>query len=300
MHCWKKEVERLMKKSISYLCVISAALLWGCMGILVRTMNEGGFTSVEVVAFRCVVTAVIMLLGMFLFKREELKIKWKDIWCFLGTGVLSVVFFNVCYFTCMNYCPLSTAAILLYTAPAFVMVMSYFLFKEAFTKRKVLALLFAFAGCVLVSGGFGADEIGAVGILTGLGAGFGYALYTIFGRYALERGYSSFTITTYTFLFAALGCVMIADLPRMVNCLVMEPDLIGQGILWTFLTTVAAYLLYTKGLSGMESGKASILATIEPVMATIVGALVFEEQLTVVAVLGILFVLFSSILMVRK
>lgn len=289
-----------MKSKISYLCVIMAALLWGCMGILVRTMNEGGLTSAEVVTFRCVVTTLIMVLGMFLFKKEELKIKWKDIWCFLGTGIFSVVFFNICYFTCMNYCPLSTAAILLYTAPAFVMVMSYFLFKEAFTKKKVLALLLAFAGCVLVSGGFGTEGIGIMGILTGLGAGFGYALYTIFGRYALQRGYSSFTITTYTFLFASLGCLVIADVPHMTRCLIEAPVLIGQGVVWTFLTTVAAYLLYTKGLSGMESSKASILATIEPVMATLVGFVVFDEQLTLVAVLGVLFVFVSSILMVRK
>lgn len=289
-----------MKKSISYVCVIAAALLWGCMGILVRTMNEGGLTSVEVVTFRCVITAVIMLLGMFLFKREELKIKLKDVWCFLGTGVLSVVFFNICYFSCMKYCSLSTAAILLYTAPAFVMVMSYFLFKEKFTGRKVLALLSAFAGCVLVSGGFGTEGIGTIGLLTGLGAGFGYALYTIFGRYALERGYSSFTITTYTFLFATFGCLLITDVPHLVGCLSATPELIGQGIVWTFLTTVAAYLLYTKGLGGMESGKASILATIEPVMATLVGCVVFEEPLTFVATGGILLVLFSSILMVRK
>lgn len=289
-----------MKKSISYVCVIAAALLWGCMGILVRTMNEGGLTSVEVVTFRCVVTAAIMLLGMFLFKRSELKIRRKDIWCFVGTSVLSVVFFNICYFSCMKYCSLSTAAILLYTAPAFVMVMSYFLFKEKFTGRKVLALLAAFAGCVLVSGGLGTAGIGMVGLLTGLGAGFGYALYTIFGRYALERGYSSFTITTYTFVFASFGCLPIVKVSHLVECLSAHPRLIGQGVLWTVLTTVAAYLLYTKGLSGMESGKASILATIEPVMATLVGCMFFEEPLTIVAGGGILLVLFSSILMVRK
>ncbi len=289
-----------MKKNISYICVILAALLWGCMGILVRTMNEGGLTSAEVVTFRCVITGLLMVLIMFLFKRSELRIKWKDIWCFVGTGVFSIVFFNICYFTCMTYCSLSTAAILLYTAPAFVMVMSYFLFKEEFTKAKVTALILSFAGCVLVSGGIGAGSIGIPGLLTGLGAGFGYALYSVFGRYALERGYSSFTITTYTFLFATVGCMIITDMPHFLDCLTVQPILIGKGIFWTVLTTVVAYLLYTKGLSGMESGKASILATVEPVMATIVGFAIFEEKLTAVAVLGILFVLFSSILTIKK
>ncbi|MBQ8823283.1 MAG: EamA family transporter [Lachnospiraceae bacterium] len=289
-----------MKQKLSYIYVICAALLWGCMGILVRTMNGGGLSSAEVVTVRAVITSIIMVMGMFLFNRKELKIRGKDIWCFLGTGILSVVFFNICYFTCMNYCSLSIAAILLYTAPAFVMVMSFFLFKEAFTWKKILALLCAFGGCVLVSGGFGGSSIGLMGLLTGLGAGFGYALYSIFGRYALQRGYSSFTITTYTFLFAAAGCIPLTGVSHIAECFLAKPGLIWQAVLWTFLTTVAAYLLYTKGLAGMEAGKASVLATIEPVMASVVGAVLFKEDFTQAALLGIGFVLVSSILMMKE
>lgn len=289
-----------MNKRISYVCIIVAALLWGCMGILVRTMNEGGLSSAEVVTFRSFATGGMMLLGVTLFKRKELRIRFRDIWCFIGTGILSVVFFNLCYFSCMKYCTLSTAAILLYTAPAFVMVMSFFLFKERFTKKKVLALFCSFAGCVLVSGGFGGSGISLIGLLTGLGAGFGYALYSIFGRYALQRGYSSFTITTYTFLLAAIGCLPITGVGHMVEVFVKEPQLMLSGIVWTFLTTVAAYVLYTKGLSGMEAGQASVLATIEPVMASVVGFVLFKESFTWAALIGIGFVLVSSILIVKE
>ncbi len=289
-----------MKRKLSYIYVICAALLWGCMGILVRAMNGGGLSSAEVVTVRAVITSVIMVAGMVLFKREELRIRLKDIWCFVGTGILSVVFFNICYFTCMNYCSLSTAAILLYTAPAFVMIMSFFLFKEAFTGKKLLALLSAFGGCVLVSGGFGGSSIEMMGVLTGLGAGFGYALYSIFCRYALQRGYSSFTITTYTFLFAAVGCVPITGVAHIGECFRAEPRLLLQAVVWTFLTTVAAYLLYTKGLTGMEAGKASVLATIEPVMASLVGMVLFKEEFTWMILAGIGLVLLSSILMMKE
>lgn len=289
-----------MNKKISYVCVICAALLWGCMGILVRTMNQGGLSSAEVVTFRSFVTAAMMLVGMLLFNRKGLRIRLRDIWCFLGTGIFSVVFFNICYFTCMRYCSLSTAAIMLYTAPAFVMVMSFFLFKEKFTKRKLLALVCSFAGCCLVSGGFGNGAIGMMGLLSGLGAGFGYALYSIFSRYALQKGYSSFTITTYTFLFACVGCIPITGVSHMAECIKAEPGLLWTGILWTFLTTVAAYLLYTKGLSGMEAGKASVLATVEPVMATLVGVFVFQESFTIAGALGVVFVLVSSILIMKE
>lgn len=71
---------------------------------------------------------------------------------FLGTGLCSIVFFNICYFTAIQLTTLSMAAILLYTAPSIVMVLSILLFKEAFTPVKALCLVLAFAGCVLVSG----------------------------------------------------------------------------------------------------------------------------------------------------
>lgn len=289
-----------MNKRFSYICIIWAALLWGCMGILVRTMNQGGLSAAEVVTFRSFSTAVMMLVGMFIFNRKELYIRIRDVWCFIGTGILSVVFFNICYFSCMKYCTLSVAAILLYTAPAFVMVMSFFLFKERFTGKKILALVCSFAGCVMVSGGFGGSSISSMGLLTGLGAGFGYALYSIFGRYALQKGYSSFTITTYTFLFAAMGCLPITGIGHIVEVFVMEPQLILFGILWTFLTTVAAYILYTRGLSGMEAGRASVLATIEPVMASVVGVLLFKESFSWGALVGIGMVLVSSILIMKE
>ncbi len=289
-----------MRGKLSYIYVIGAAVLWGCMGILVRTMNAGGLSSAEVVTVRAVITSAIMAVGMFLFNKAELRIRIKDIWCFVGTGIFSVVFFNTCYFTCMNYCSLSTAAILLYTAPAFVMVMSFFLFKEAFTVKKVLALLCAFGGCVLVSGGLGGTDISWMGLLTGLGAGFGYSLYSIFGRFALQRGYSSFTITTYTFFFAVLGCIPFTGVRHIGECFRMEPKLIVSAVVWTFLTTVAAYLLYTKGLAGMEAGKASVLATVEPVMASVVGVWFFKEEFTWGALAGIALVLVSSILMVKE
>ncbi len=286
----------MKSNKISVLCVLAAGLLWGCMGILVRTMNEGGFNALEVTAFRSFVTAIIMVVGMFIFDRENLKIRLKDAWCFVGTGILSVIFFNVCYFSCMNYTTLSVAAILLYTAPSFVMLLSFFLFKEKISGRKIVALALAFLGCVLVSGGPGNVSIGVTGLLTGLGAGFGYALYSIFSRYALLRGYSSYTITTYTFVFAAIGSLPIIEVNHMVACLQKSAGRIPFEIFMVIVTTVLAYILYTNGLKGIENGKASVIASIEPVMASVVGMVVYREKMTIPMLFGVVLVLVSSIL----
>ena len=280
----------------SALYVFTAGMLWGCMGILVRKMYAVGLTTMEIVAFRSVVTAAVMFVGMLLLNRKALKIRLKDCWCFFGTGIVSVVFFNLCYFLCMDYTTLSTAAILLYTAPAFVMLMSFLLFKERFTKRKVLALFLAFIGCVLVSGGFSGALITKMGLLTGLGAGFGYALYSIFGRYAIKRGYSSLTITTYTFLFASIGSIPFCDVQGLTATMQKDLQLFLFCFMITVLVTVLPYILYTKGLSGIENSKASIIASIEPVMASVVGFMLFSEIPTVTGISGMILVLASTVI----
>ena len=238
-----------------------------------------------------------MLAGMAIFKRKELKVRWKDLWCFVGTGILSVAFFNVCYFTCMHYATLSVAAILLYTAPSFVMVFSYFLFKEKIGRRKLIALVLAFAGCVLTSGGLGGAKLSTMGLLTGLGAGLGYALYSIFGKFAIRRGYSSYTITTYTFLLALVGTVPFLNLRHFVICIAEAGGTnLFTYVALTFMTTVAAYLLYTAGLRGMENGRASIIASIEPVMASLVGFFLYKEAFSIPGIIGMILVLTSCVL----
>ena len=66
------------------------------------------------------------------------------------------------------------------------------------------------------------------------------------------------------------------------------------------VTCYLPYFLYTYGLTGLETGKASILASVEPVVATLIGILVFHETLTPVAVVGILLVLSAVVLLNLK
>ena len=288
-------------KILSVVLVLAAGGMWGCMGLLVRPLNEIGLVTMDICFLRGFVTFVVMLAGLLILDREALKIRLKDIWCFIGTGALSVSFFNFCYFKTITLTSLSVAAVLLYTAPAFVMVMSFFLFKESMTKRKVLALLVAFAGCILVSGlGTDGGSLNTGGILVGLGAGFGYALYSIFGRYALQRGYGSLTITFYTFLFATITTVFFVDVFSIINIVGTHPRIGIYGTFMILFVTLFPYLCYTKGLSGMENGTASVIASIEPVVATVLGILVYKENLTVANVSGMLLVLMSIVMLNRN
>lgn len=281
--------------------ILLAGICWGFMGVPVRMLGEVGLASLDICFIRAFITFLVMLIGLFIFDRSAFRIKIRDIWCFAGTGALSVAFFNFCYFKTMTLTSLSVAAVFLYTAPAFVMVMSAFLFKEKLTVQKLAALGLAFLGCVFVSGIIGgAGALSAAGILCGLGAGFGYALYSIFGRFAINRGYSSLTISFYTFLFAALVTFFLTDAGRVVAAVTGNGSLFMKTVFWVLVVTLVPYLSYTKGLNSVENGKASVIASIEPVVATVVGVLLYKEEMQIWNVLGICLVLGSILLIYSK
>lgn len=289
------------KKNIgSKLLIMLAGILWGCMGLFVRPLNEKGLNSWDIVFLRAVLTTVIMAVILLIKDRTLFKIKLKDIWCFLGTGLLSIVFFNLCYFKEITITSLSVAAILLYTAPAFVMIISAFCFKEKLTGRKIIALCLAFTGLIFVTGVLGGDEKLTVKTLfIGLGAGLGYALYSIFSRYALERGYNSFTISFYTFLFAAICTTFFASPVTVASVVTGSGSSVVLAVVFVLVSTVLPYLTYTKGLKSVENGQASIIASIEPVIATLNGILWFHEKMSIQAVIGIVLVL-SGIVISNK
>lgn len=289
--------EKPLIRKFAPVFVLTAGILWGTMGIFVRRLNNAGLASLEIVALRAMVTCAALFLFLLVYDRKLLKIHLRDIWCFLGTGICSIVFFNYCYFKAITMTSLSVAAVLLYTAPAMVMVMSRFLFHEKFTGTKVLALVLTFLGCVLVTGIAGSgDALSPAGILVGLGAGFGYALYSIFGKFAIEKGYDSFTISFYTFLAASAGVLPLVDVKLLGNVVFRDVSMILFALVFGLASTVVPYLTYTIGLKYMENSKASIIASVEPVVATLLGILVFHESMTAGGMLGVVLVLFSIVI----
>lgn len=280
-----------MKKSAPLL-ILTAGILWGMIGIFVRKLNFLGFASMDIVALRAVTTSVLLCIFLFIYDKKKLQIRFKDVWCFAGTGIFSIVFFNFCYFKAITLTSLSVAAILLYTAPAFVMVLSAILFREKITRIKVASLILTFVGCALVTGIVSSTQVlNMRGILVGLGAGFGYALYSVFSRFALEKGYHSLTISFYTFLFAVLGTIPFANYPGMINTCKQDWKIVLYCLVFGLVSTVLPYIAYTRGLQEIENSKASIIASIEPVTATLLGVIVYHENLSVLELTGVFLVL---------
>ena len=286
------------KWNIGPILIIIAGCFWGSMGIFVRKLSTYGFSSIQIVAIRVTLAAVVFSILLLIKERSGFRISLRDIPLFLGLGLGSILFFTVCYFTAITMMSLSTAAILLYTSPIWIMLMSVLVFHEKLNRRKIIALILSFAGCVLVSGISG-EGMTLAGLLIGLGAGVGYGLYSILGTIALRR-YSPYTVTAYTFLIAAAGAWVICRPREMISVFVNAENLAALlflCFLTALITAVIPFLAYTLGLRSVEAGKAGILATIEPLVATLIGILVFSEPLTILSGIGIILILSAVILL---
>ena len=275
-----------MKKYLPHICVLASGVLWGLIGIFNRRLTEAGLSVGSIVLIRNF-GSMLVLGVLFLLKDPKIfRIKARHIPIFLGTGVVSVLLFTLCYFTCQKLCSLAVAAVLLYTSPAFVVILSAILWKDKITKRKLIALLLAFLGATLVTGLWSGDaSVTAWGAALGVASGLFYGLYSIFGRYALAH-YKPFTVTFYTFLFAGLGA-LAALRPAELAAGFATPGVALTAFGLIAVCTVAPYLLYTYGLAGMDSGKAAILASVEPVTAAVVGVLAFGEPMRAAVLLGL-------------
>ncbi len=291
-------------KQNRFLCTVSifaAGVLWGLMGWYRRKLGEIGLDSFGMIFIRCGFAAALFFLSILLTNPAALRVKWKNFWCFFGSGICSLMCFSACYFQAMQLMSLSAAAILLYTAPCFVMIISSFLFQEKMTKRKVLSLILAFAGCCLVSGIIGSDtKLTLTGILYGFGSGFGYALYTVFGKLAMRRGYGSLTVSFWSCLLAATGAGIIWGVREPLAAITASPETLLTGAAAGIVTCYLPYLLYTFGLTQVEAGRASVIASVEPVVATLVGFAAFGEAVSIPAGIGIVLVLLAIVLISEK
>ena len=294
-----KQNSQWMKKAAP-LFIAAAAILWGVLVVFIKQLSVAGLSAMEIVALRVYGSAFFLLGGLLVVNKKLLRIKMKDSWCFVGTGVFSIVLFSYCYFRNVQVSSVALSSILMYTSPVWVTLMSAVCFRERITKGKILALMLALLGCGLVSGITGG--VGAVslhGMILGLGSGIGYGLYSIFGRFALNKGYSPMTVSAYTFAFACIGVLPFVNLKKIVGVLNQNPVLWFWAAGMALFCTCMSFTLYTVGLAYMDPSRAAVLATLEPIVTTLVGTFVYKEPLTAVMITGIVLILVSSVLISR-
>ena len=285
-----------MTKGRAQLMVLAAASLWGLIGLFVNILSARGFSSMQIVALRAIITCICIAGFLALRDPEALRVELRDLPYFIGTGVFSIVLFTWCYFSCIARSSISVAVVLLYTAPIFVMLLSVIVFREKLTGKKLLALAMTFSGCMCVTGFIGGGAVHAppAAVLLGIASGFCFSLYSIIGKIATGK-YRPETVTAYTFIFASIAVIpfIVGGWEGVSFDAVSVLALIAISV----LCCVTPFVLYTAGLANLEPERAAIISTMEPVVGTLVDAVLFHQTMTALKPLGLVLVVGSIIVM---
>jgi drug/metabolite transporter, DME family len=283
--------------------VLGAAAFWATFGIFAKHLYAAGFAPLELASVRAAVgfAGFCILLLPRLLRRPPPRLGGRAVLFLAAYGVLGYALFTLAFFAALERTTVSIAVALLYTAPAFVMLMSALLWKEAIDRTRLLSLALVLVGVVLVTGAAGAllhgtHALSAAALGTGLAAGATYALYTMFSKVATQRyGPAISLLGSFAFATLALGVLAPPHVP-----FVRQPEhafaLVALGI----VPTLVPYALYLRGLRELRASTAAMLASVEPMIAAILAAGLLHERLDALQVAGMALVVTAAVLLARQ
>ena len=286
------------KKLPGVIYILIAAALFGCVSLFLGGLTAVGTTRLQIIMLRSWIT-VLLLACLSGFKDKRLPtFRLKDSWIFAAYGIINMIFFSVCYWWSMELVGVSISSILIYTAPVFALVISALFFGEKINKKCVVALIMAISGVICVSGiGTGAS-ISPVGFVLGIFAGFLYSLQGIWSRIAIQRGYRPWDITLCATLFCAVCSTPVALADPLPRAFFSSPVCILLITGMSVFCIMIPNILYAKGLETIPVGRASMLTSVEPAVATVIGIVVFHERLTISAIAGIIIIIIAVCILV--
>lgn len=252
--------------------------------------------SVIKVTLGCIMVGLIMLLT-----RKSFRLERKDIFGFMMFGFIAVSTMTGTFMTAIRLTNVSTAMILVYTAPAFTLILAALFLKERITRVKLMTVVLIMVGTVLVVVGYNLNvmDMNLLGVLTGLLAGLAYAIHGLLSRVYIKR-YSPWTINFYILLFGALG-LMIVKNPLAIMAEGF-PDLasliwiLGQAV----VVYVCAYTLFIMEFRYLEAGIGSILTSVQPAVVVLMSAVFLNEKLYAVQTVGLVLMMLAMIIIGRS
>ncbi len=284
-----------------YMMILAAGALWGTIGLFSTLLNNLGMDPAAVAFYR-LLSASLLLIPLLLLKGPGLRLfrisKRGLLSCAL-IGFISQALYNLCYMQAIRLGGMGTAAVLLYTSPVFVAVLSRIFFKEPLGRRKLFAIAVNILGCLLTVTGsdFSGLSLAGSGVVLGLLAGLTYGTMHVFSRIdAYEE-----EPFTYSFYELALGALCLCFLVRPYRAELAAPFspqivmvLLGFGL----IPSLVAYVIYFRGLNRCkETSLVPVLASVETVAAALIGLAIFGQPLDASKIAGMILVLLSIVLM---
>lgn len=285
-------------KGIGLLLVVLATACWSTSGLFISLVVKGSGISPWGLAFwRDLGTFTCLLVGMLLLgSRERLRVKRRDLPWLAAMGAISIGMFHVLWNMAVLINGVSVATVIQANAPIFVTIMAWLLWREPLTQRKIIAIVLAFVGTVLIArlDGQGATQISLFGLLIALAAAFAYGGFSLFGKKLIGH-YTAWTILLYAFGFGAL--ILLPFQIRAPIPWPLAPQVLGWYASLIVLSTISGFGLYTAGLRHLQASVAAIVATTEVAFAAVISYIALGERLDSWQILGAILVVGGVILL---
>jgi DME family drug/metabolite transporter len=280
------------------LLVMCAAALWGTFGILAKlTYAQTPIGPLSLALLRLVFA--IPLMGSFVaLKRYPIQLSRRDVVFFAAFGLCSITIFQSLYFTSFVYTSVQHAVALLYTAPAFVAILSRIFLKERLTRTKIVAVGLSILGAFLILGlATGEPLFGSktqIGDWLAVGSGLAYSTWYIFGKVAGRTREAAVT----SFLVLLFGAIILLPVVGALERFSLPQGLTAWSLVAAIgiFPTAMAYILYLSGLKSIDATKASVFAIIEPLTSAVLAYFFFNETLSISSFLGFGLIISSIIL----
>ncbi len=289
-----------MRNVRGYGLVLLAAALWATLGLFYKGLAASGLPLLTIVFFRAGMAALVLLLVLLWRDRASLRLGGRDLLFFLAFGLVGVAAFYVVYIHAIDRAGMGVAAVLMYTAPIWVSLYSMLFLGERWTLRRGGALLLALAGCALVGRAYdpAGMRLNGAGILAGLGAGLTYGAYTVFSKVA-QRRHTAWATLAWALGIGALFLLPLQSPPALARALT-HPSTLFWLVMLGLVPTLGGGLAFNLGLRRVPASSASIVATLEPVIAAALGWAVWGERMEWPQVLGAALVLTAVVLLQRS
>ena len=282
--------------------ILIAGILWGFSGTCAQFLfQEYGITPIYLTNIRTLFSGGILVTLSLIKERENMKRLLSDGRTLMGVfifAILGILFNQLSYLEAIHYTNSGTATILQYIGPVLIMLVSCVMERRLPTKKEILALLLVIVGTWLLAthGDFTSLYITPLGLVWGLLSAVAAVLYTMI-PIKLIREYGSIPVVGMGMLISGIALSFTNRFnggPAAYD----QRALIFLGIIIVF-GTVIPYTAYLLGISLCGAVKGSMIASIEPVSATLCMVFWLGEEFFAIDFVGFVCI-FTTIFLLAK
>lgn len=276
--------------------VAISAGLYGFLGLIANVFNENGFTSMDMTFVRNAIPIIPLLVIILVADTKGFRIRLRDIWIFIAMGGLKAAA-DFGLFKAMSMMPISIATVLSLIAPAFVIILSFLIYKSPITKKKIVSVVMCLAGACFVTGVFTeSSSIEGLGIAIAIGTAFVFGVYVMVSEVSVKRGYKPYTSLLYTMIFGALFLAPFADIKGLYYAMT-TPTIYNAMIILGICLTLLPAALMMGAYRSLDSSAVSIISLLEVPSSALVGFFFLEQSLGWMSILGMVMILLSSVIL---